>query len=284
MTLGQALKRGQSLLQPSASAQLDAELLLAKIFNLSRSNLLARLDKKISWLQQLRFHWLIKQRQTGKPIAYLIGRKEFYGRDFFINRQVLIPRPDTEIIIERALEITRANPTINTILDIGTGSGCIAITLACGLPNIKVLAIDISRPAIRLAQKNAGWHKVGNQITWLLGDLLQPILRLNGPNLHNHLLIANLPYLLPAEVKDELRFEPYQALVSGQDGLGHYRRLIKQISSLANPRRPQRILLEIHPPTLNDLIKIINLDLSPQKLTTLPDLAGRPRVLDIELN
>lgn len=283
MTLGQALNHGQNLLHNSPSAQLDAELLLAKTLKLSRSQLLARSGEKISWVNWLQWRWKIYQRQRGLPIAYITGQKEFYGRNFLANHHVLIPRPDTELLIEQSLSIIDASAAIDTIVDIGTGSGCLAVTLALEKPSLKVIATDISRAALKLARRNAARYGLMDRLTFRRGNLLEPFLTAGRSLSDNCLLVANLPYLRTAEVKDELRFEPRLALDGGADGLTGYRELLTQLRAVPQLQRPGWLLFEIHPPTAGPLVQLVK-DVFPGiQASVKNDYAGWPRVLSVHL-
>ncbi|MDZ4229879.1 MAG: HemK/PrmC family methyltransferase, partial [Candidatus Veblenbacteria bacterium] len=233
MTRAQALSHGSALLSaPSPSPALDAEVLLAYACGCNRSELLAHLEEPLPLLRGWRFRWLIHRRWSGIPVAYLTHEKEFYGRSFYVNRYVLTPRPETELMIEAALGTIHANGSIATIIDVGTGSGCIAITLALELPHLKVLATDTSAPALAVAKKNATHYGVDTRITFLRGNLIKPLLATPYPLLSNSLLLANLPYLTTDEIKGELTSEPRDALDGSSDGLKYYRLLIEQLMTL----------------------------------------------------
>jgi len=208
---------------------LDAEVLLAYALNKSREYLAAHPEQIISTAQQRRYRRLVALRKAGTPVAYLRGYKEFYGLQFVVNRSVLIPRPESEAMVDAAIEAARQfrRPTI---ADLGTGSGNIAGALAKHLPRADVYATDTSRKALRVARKNA--HNFGVRIHFYHGNLLLPL-----KNKKLDIITANLPYL-PSSIKSptasSLAYEPSGALYSGTDGLSHYRRLLKQIAQ----RRP----------------------------------------------
>src|SRR5581483_7739957 len=151
-TLAEALQEAAALLAPSPTAQRDAELLLLHVMNLSRAELLAHPERELTERQSNHYQAAITRRAHHEPVQHILGRQEFYGRDFIVNRLVLIPRPETEHLVEAALAI---RPQPQRILDIGTGSGILAITLALELPNATVAATDISAAAIAVAKKNA---------------------------------------------------------------------------------------------------------------------------------
>ena len=265
MNISQALKNAYQKLNKKniKSAHLDAELLLSFVLSRSREYILAHSDEKLTAKQVAKFNNLIKQRTKNIPIAYLTSAKEFYERKFYVDEKVLIPRPETELIINNALYhceesrriritkqpredcnahgIATAYDLAMTVIDIGTGSGCIIITLARELQknkNVKFFATDISKNALAVANKNASLHKVSNKIKFLHGNLLEPMLKNKNFLLHtsNLLLLCNLPYLTPAQVKNSpsIKHEPKLALTAGTDGLKYYRELAKQIKQFCH--------------------------------------------------
>lgn len=215
------------------SPRRDCLVLLEDTINKDRAWVTAHpeyeLDKKV--VQQLSN--LVNRRKNREPLAYIRGKAWFYGRFFEVNRTVLIPRPETE----NAIEIVK-NLQPETIIDVGTGSGCIAITAKLELPNAKVYATDTSSGAIKMAQKNA--QQLGADVTFLSGSLLNP---LQNIDLSNSIIIANLPYV-PNDLvtSPEITTEPAEALFSGTDGLNHYREFWLQIGSSLT--RPKNILIE----------------------------------------
>lgn len=231
-TIQTALKQAVSLLKKAKidSAWLDAELLLAFVLKKRRAFVLAHGEKKLTTLQVKRFFNLIKQRGRNMPVAYLTGHKEFYGLDFKITKNTLVPRPASEELVEKALKILNKNSK-TIIIDIGTGSGCLIISV---LKNIKkphqAFGIDISKKALAIAKQNTKKH--GVKIDFYQGDLLKPIME--KIKKHDQLvIIANLPYLNKQEMKEpSISQEPKLALYGGQDGLKYYRRLAKQIEEL----------------------------------------------------
>jgi len=278
MKLARILKWGIKFLSPSDSAHIDAEVLLNFIIKQPRSFILAHPEIEIAWWRCCYYFYLIWRKKQGVPIAYLIGKREFYGREFLVNKNVLIPRPETETLIEQVIGTIRANSSIDTIIDIGTGSGCIAITLALEFPDLKILASDISKAALKTAEKNCKLHKVQKQIRLLQGNLFEPFF----PNeIKNSIIIANLPYLLPNEYSSELKYEPQLALISGENGLEHYKQLLEQIGE--SKIKPRAIFLEIHPPTLNELKQLIVNIFPNSALEITNDLSNRPRVLRLEI-
>jgi release factor glutamine methyltransferase len=237
-----------SALQTAGIARADAEILLATLLGKDRSWLLAHHDADLAERHTARYEEWIRRRRGGEPIAYIIGERAFYGRSFSVDRRVLIPRPSTENLVSLALDFLqhpkdeervletgivgiarrlRDGPTPSTVVDVGTGSGCIAITLALERPELTVIATDISRDALEVAKTNARRYGVDHRITFLHGDLLQPVEDLSEPTV----VITNPPYLSSGMRPEQevLHFEPHIALVSGTAGNEAITRLTEQM-------------------------------------------------------
>lgn len=205
--------------------RLDAELILAHILNANRSHLHSYPEIILTKTQQNTANKLLVRRQNHEPIAYLFNKKDFYGRTFKITKDTLIPRPETETLIDLAKTL---NP--KTILDLGTGSGCIAITLSLELPNSKITASDISQKALKIAQHNAKSLKADNVI-FKKSDLLENI---SG---QFDLICANLPYVNPDWTwnSPDLEYEPSQALYASEDGLFLIKKFLQQAQNILKP-------------------------------------------------
>jgi release factor glutamine methyltransferase len=247
MTIKQTLTRAIEKLNNSDftdSAHLDAELLLSNVLKRDKEFLYTRPETKLTLIQQLKFKALLKRRLAGTAVAVLRRRKEFYGYDFYVNRHVLVPRPLTEQMIDLALEeIKKQKTTLNaqyTICDIGTGSGNIIISLAkelekkYSLDGFKLIGLDISNRALKVAKKNAKLHRLEKNIAFIKGNLLKPItkkLALNAKGGRVDLILANLPYLTKEDFNREnsIKKEPACALVGDL-----YPKLFKTIDSLKN--------------------------------------------------
>jgi len=213
-------------------ARLQAELLLAHALEVSRATILARLTENILPDVSARYTANVARRAKNEPLAYILGHQEFFGLDFFVDRRVLIPRHETETLVQLALERARdiASPAI---VDVGTGSGALALTLAYHLPDARVFAIDQSRDALDVARLNAKRLNLEARIKFLQADLLESFVD------SFDVLVANLPYIpttrfdqLPREVRE---FEPRVALDGGADGLVVIRRLLAQLPERAKP-------------------------------------------------
>ncbi|MSP11708.1 MAG: peptide chain release factor N(5)-glutamine methyltransferase [Chloroflexi bacterium] len=263
-------------------ARLDAEVLLAHILGITRAQLFTRLSEILPARAIPPFESLVERRLAYEPIPYLVGHKAFYGLDLVVNRAVLIPRPETELLVERALshiDALAASRSQVWVSDVGTGSGAIAIALAVYRPHIRVIATDISPEALEIADANARRQGVGGRITFLAGNLLAPL-----PHPVD-LVCANLPYIpreqirsLMADVRD---FEPNQALDGGAAGLQIIEALLRQIEPKLRPGGI--LLLEIGDEqgvAVTDLARSI---LTPASLTMLQDMNGCDRVVDIAM-
>lgn len=237
MTIRGCLIWATNKLSKIKSASLDAEILLSWTLKKPKSYLYTYPERKLINRELAKYKQYISRRAKGEPVAYLIGHKEFYGLDFLVNKHVLIPRPETELLVEEVLK----NKKIKRIADIGTGSGCIAIALAKNNPKLKIYATDISANALIIARKNTKKYKLKN-IIFKKGNLLEPV-----KNMKLDAIIANMPYLSKKIYKknyDNLKFEPKIALLAGDDGLDCYRKLFHQINKLKHP--PKYIYCEIN--------------------------------------
>jgi release factor glutamine methyltransferase len=230
-TVGGILRHGAARLLKAGvdSAQLDAEVLLRQVLELEQSEFYLRLGERLSSRHQEQFEKLLERRAAREPLAYITGKKEFWSLDFIVTPAVLIPRPETELLVELALDCARADRQANgiRILDIGTGSGAIAVSLAAHLPQSEVWAVDISGAALAVAEANAKRHGVAKRMRFFPGDLFEPVSR--AAALFD-LIVANPPYIRSAELAtlapEIRRWEPLAALNGGADGLDYYRRII----------------------------------------------------------
>ncbi len=226
MTIQDLLEKAHQILKNSgiSSYQLDAELLLLHVLKKDRNYLYKNLDASVDESTQAEVNLLIEKRSKKMPIAYIRGFKEFWSRRFMVNPSVLIPRPETEMIIERSLEIAKEkNNAALDILDIGTGSGNIAITLTKELPNSIVTTIDISRDALNVAIENSKLHGVADKIRFLEGNLFDPLPTESSFDL----IVSNPPYVPTHDIAiPELQYEPCQALDGSSDGLLYIKKII----------------------------------------------------------
>lgn len=205
-------------------SDLEAEVLLRDILDISRAELYARLDERVEPLDVAEYHELLRRRLSGEPVAYILGYKEFYGREFVVKKGVLIPRPETELLVERAIKLlTTKGLTAGSVADVGTGSGIIAATLALELPDLRVMAVDVSDVALYVAFTNRDKFGLKERVLLVKNDLLEGIA---GPF---DAIVTNLPYTILGEIEpDVLINEPWVALSGGGgDGFGLYRRLLE---------------------------------------------------------
>ncbi len=227
----EALDYGIKLLKQNkiTSYNIDSELLLSNILNLSRENLLINLGKKIKKKNYYNYKKLLQRRIKNEPIAYILKKKEFWKNKFCVNKNVLIPRPETEIIVEEILNIVESKSSKN-ILDVGTGSGCIILSIIKERPNCKATAIDISKNALKVAKTNAKMHHLENKIKFENIDIDK-----FKDNKYDF-VVSNPPYINEIDLKrleDNVRlFEPMNALKAGLDGLTEIKKLILKSKKL----------------------------------------------------
>ncbi len=224
--------------QQSSSARLDAEVLLAHALGCPRIALYTRYGEVVDDTVRAKFRDLVKRRGEGAPVAYLVGEREFFGFPFIVNKDVLIPRPETEHAVTEALDYLKTRPDLTAprVLDVGTGSGCIAIAIALRCPAATVLAVDASPSALAVAKQNVERHKASERIKLLESDLLSAI----PTDERFDVIVSNPPYLSDAELKETARdvqgFEPHSALVAGPKGTEVIERLLPQAASRIEPK------------------------------------------------
>jgi release factor glutamine methyltransferase len=301
-TVGTLLREAAAALAPaSTTPRLDAELLLAHALGWPRARLLAERAHIPTAAQARDFAAFVARRGAQEPVAYIVGAKEFFGRPFFVDRRVLVPRPETELLVELALAkarelgqrrstndagrpagADRANiaatcplspvPCPLIIADIGTGSGAIAVSLAAELPEARVYATDLSADALAVAGQNVARHGLAGRVELLHGDLLAPITELVD------LIVSNPPYTVLAEVEPNvLAHEPWLALEGGPDGAAVYRRLI--MAAPAHLRPGGAVLLEIGSWQGELVAGLLREALPAADISVHQDLAGRDRVV-----
>jgi len=271
-TIGAALESAQRRLQhQSSSPTLDAQVLLAATLGRSRAWLLAHPEMELSDSQARSYAESLEQVLTGTALPHVLGEWEFYGRRFRLSPAVLIPRPETELVVEKALELAGAVGTSLSVFDVGTGCGCLAVTLALELPAARVVASDVSRDALRSAQFNANAHGVTSRIRMVQADLLDGLLG------RFDIVCANLPYVRTAELGGLLGREPRLALDGGADGLLLIRRLIKDLPRCLRPGG--EAVLEIDPRQAEQVLQLAQASLPGSTVNVFQDLAGRDRVV-----
>lgn len=263
-----------------SSARIEAELLLAQSLHLSRAGLLARLADPMSPAEAAQFAGMVARRAQHEPFAYIVGHKEFYGLDFIVDRRVLIPRPETELLVDLALiQLKTVSHVEPVVADVGTGSGAIALALAHNAKRAKIIATDISPDALTVAKLNATRLDLSGQVEFQIADLL------DGVQTPIDVLVANLPYIplerytgLAREIRD---YEPRIATLAGLDGLGIVRRLLKQVE--VHLTRRGVVLLEISEEQGSAALELARRLLPRAHIRLHQDLEGLDRVIEIAL-
>ncbi len=297
MIIKEGLKWGhEQLVLTSESARLDAELLLAHLLTREVTFLLAHDEQKISSINWWRYKRMISKRKEGMPVAYLIGHKEFFFLDFIVNRSVLVPRPDTEILVDCVINYFRGLRTMDyglgrhLLLDIGTGSGCIPIAVCKNVENLNAVATDVSKKALKVAGLNIKKHGLKSRIKLVHSDLLEnlPIDLLRNKEV---IVTANLPYIpKDYQISPALKFEPSISLFGGEDGLSLYKKIVhpsanaqddnfspKNFTTLADIK-PKAIFFEL----FEDQIAILKTKMPDYRLKFVQNMSGKARVMVME--
>ena len=284
VTIGRLLREGaEKLLEADIPTPgLDAEVLLYNLLSVERIYLHMYREKEVPEEIQKKFWIGIEKRAKHMPIQYIVNRQEFMGLDFWIEEGILIPRADTEILVEKVMDIYESNyyPLKVKIIDIGTGSGAIAVSLAKYIDNCSIAAIDICPDVLRVAAKNADFHKVNDKIAFYLGNLLDPVDRKEEYGTYNF-VISNPPYI-PERVIDTLDggvrdYEPHLALNGGIDGLNFYRKITVKAKKFFK-KDGGYLVFEIGHDQGKDVSKILEIN-GFKNIEVLQDLAGLDRVI-----
>jgi len=264
LTLNAALEEATA-----AIGRVDAHVLVAHLLGVDRSYLIANPMRVLTETEDARIDMLVAQRAIGHPVAHLLEQREFYGRMFAINPDVLIPRPETEVLVEKALTLLAPR---SSLLDLGTGSGAIAVTLACERPDLAVTATDSSEAALDTARQNA--RALGAAVEFLAGSWFEPV----GDRRFG-MIVSNPPYVAardPHLGRGDLRFEPKHALTDGsEDGLASIRAIV---SVAAAHLGPGGWLLVEHGYDQSDAVAVLLKRAGFDDIFSIPDLAGIPRV------
>ena len=284
MILSEALQSAtQTLLGVKIpNACIEAELLLGHVLGMSKTQLHTKPEMGLSSAETEHLKHLVQRRLNHEPSAYILGHCEFYGIDFYINRHTLIPRPETELLVEKAVElahhISHQKKQI-TIADIGTGCGAIAISLALALPQAKIYATDISASALEVAEINCGRHAVNGQVELLQGNLLEPLPQ------PVDMIVANLPYIKTCEFKDLspeiINFEPTIALAGGKNGLDKILQMLEQMPGKLD--YGACLLLEIGQGQGKIATSLVNSHFPQASIELISDLGGIDRVVKVIL-
>lgn len=260
----------------SESPRLDAEILLAHARGCPRIQLYTNYDEPLTEGQRAVMRDLVQRRAAAEPVAYLVGHREFFGLDFRVSRDVLIPRPDTETLVVAGLEFLATRPQPR-VLDVGTGSGCIAISLAVNAPNAILVATDQSAAALEIARENAARHGVDDRIRFVEGDLYAPL----SASEPFDLIVSNPPYIASAEIDtlapDVRLHEPRAALDGGPDGLAIIRRLLADARAFLSPAGG--LLIEISSEQAESVTQLLAASGAFEDIRVIHDLSRQPRVV-----
>jgi release factor glutamine methyltransferase len=273
LTIVEILKLSADYLQKhgSDSGRLDAELLLAHSMGLRRLDLYLKFDHPLSETELTVYRALVARRGKGEPVAYLTGHKEFMGLDFEVTPAVLVPNPDTEVLVQRAVAIARESERPLRVADVGTGSGCIAISIAHYAANSEVWASDISPEALEVAARNVAKHNAGDRVHLERGDLMQPLAG------KFDLICANLPYVAAgSRLAPEVVAQPAGALYAENNGAALVTRLLDEAPSYLNPAG--RVLAELDPAILSAVKDSAGKNFEGHRIHR--DLGGHERVLE----
>jgi len=270
----------QRLAPLSDTPSLDAQVLFAHIVQKPRVWVVSHPEDEIRGEEQEQFEEAMKRLEAGEPLPYVLGKWEFFGLEFEVTKDVLIPRPETELLVEKAIDWLKAHPEKRTVADVGTGTGSIAVAIASHIPDIRILATDISPDALRIAKRNAERHGVDRQIEFVECDLLPA-----HPERSNfNMICSNLPYI-PTEALLRLPIfgrEPTLALDGGTDGLNIYRRLLKLAPEWLAPQGI--MLLEIEATLGMQILSLAYDSFSEVNIHLHKDLAGRDRLVEIQFH
>lgn len=275
------LRSQEAAPQVRESARADAQALLCEVLDADLAWVLAHGGDELDADLLDIFGLLLDERMRGVPIAYLTRRTGFYGREFFVDERVLVPRPESEHLVAAALaELGRPHARARLrALDVGTGSGALAITFAAEVPNLEVTATDVSADALQVARRNAREHCVEDRVTLVQCDLVDAIA---GERFD--CIVANLPYVPSAEIPmppNPVGFEPPVALDGGSDGLSVYRRLVARLAELAAP--DASAIMEAAPPTIASLARLVRETYPSAEVRIGSDYAGLERFIVAKL-
>lgn len=276
--LKQAIRSATRTLDTNVDApETDAQILLSHVLDRSRAWILAHPDEELDEDTLSRYDNLVRRVSDGEALPYVLGERWFYGREFLVEPSVLIPRPETELLVEMALDYLHENRSKRHGVDVGTGSGCIAVSLCSEVKDLEMLAVDRAEEAVRVARKNAERMHVVDRIQFVVADLLTPVVG------KYDLICANLPYIPRKRLSalDVAKKEPIAALDGGQDGLELIWRLLEGIEGALNPGG--RLLLEIDATQSSALLdRIVNVPGS-REISIRKDLADLDRLLILDM-
>ena len=270
---------GETLMRTgSPDAQLEAEVLIRHVLRIDRATFFRDLEQPVTDCDRERLDDLVNRRLNREPLNYITGLREFYGLDFEVSDSVLIPRQETELLVDTVISLVRSRPKCEMkICDIGTGSGAIAVSVAVNLPSAEVMAIDISQRALDIADANRRMHGVYNRVSLRRGNLLEPV------DWKPEIIVSNPPYIRRSDLsllQPEIQYEPSVALDGGPDGLEVIRGLLRQSSDKVSSTGA--ILFEIDS-SQKDSARMLSREYFPNsEISILDDLSGNSRAILIE--
>jgi release factor glutamine methyltransferase len=266
-----------ALKDTSESYVMDARILLSEVLKVKQDYLMRYPDRVLTHQETSNFQNWIIERAKGTPIAYLLGRQAFYDIEVEVTPDVLIPRPETELLVEKAIAWARNSHTF--VVDVGTGSGVIALAVAKHLPNAHITGIELSEAALKLAQRNSDKLGLSQRIRWLHGDLLKPLIQ-RGETAD--LVLANLPYVASEEMSqlEVSKHEPHLALDGGPEGLEVIRNFLTDAPSVL--REKGLLLMEIGASQGEAVKSMAEATFPSRKVAITPDLAGHDRIVSVE--
>ena len=268
------LRSGQAAEQVRESARTDAQMLLGHVLGVDHAWMLANGDDELTRAQLDAFGLLLDERMRGVPIPYLTHSVGFYGREFYVDERVLVPRPESEQVVERAIERLRSSHGTRG-LDVGTGSGALAITMALEVPSARITATDVSQDALDVAARNARALQATELVDFKCCDIYS-----GTPETRFDCIVANLPYVPAAEIPlppDPVAYEPPLAVDGGADGLDVYRKLAKRLGELLAPGGSA--VLEAAPATVYPLAQLVKVSLAGARIEIFSDYAGLERFI-----
>jgi len=259
------------------SPRLDAEVLLADLLDMERINLYVNFDYPLTTQELEEYRERVRQRAKRIPVAYLTGKKEFMSMEFFVDPGVLIPRPETEFLVEKIIDFCKDNGLKNAnIIDIGTGSGAVAISLAKHVEDARTVGVDISPKAVEVARKNLEKHSLKERVSIVNGNLLEQFIKRDINNVD--IIVSNPPYIKDKDMDSlspEVKKEPTSALAAGEDGLDYYKKIIPQAEKVL--KKGGHIFFEIGDGQAEDVLSLFGERWAAEKMDR--DYSGRERII-----
>ncbi len=292
MKIAKALTEAKNTLEKNElkDTTIESEILLCFVLKKNKEYLYTYPEKELTYFQKYKYQRLIRKRIKNIPLPYITGKKTFYGFDFLVNKHVLIPRSETELIIDEVLKLIKEvnNSKKVNIIDVGTGSGCIITTLSNLIQkrNVNFYGIDNSKKALKIAKKNSFlYYVIKNKVTFLYSDLFKYFTKNKKTILDTNIITANLPYITMKEFKKlkTIQKEPRNALVAKNNGLYYYKKLFKQIKNINTSNKKYYIFCEINPCQVNKIIKLIKKYFPKSVILVKKDIRGLDRLIILEI-